>query len=124
MSLEEPTFIKYTVNQAKTYSEQRTSYSPILYDLVLSHHVSTGGKFELLLDLGCGPGNVTRDLAKMFNRAIGLDPSHSMVDIANGIGARDNLSFCVGPAEACDEIDGIEPGSVDLITAAMSVRIF
>lgn len=31
----------------------------------------------MLLDVGCGPGNATRDVALSFDEAIGVDPGVS-----------------------------------------------
>lgn len=123
MTSKDPTFAKYTPEQARKYGKERTSYSTGLYDCILSHHTDTGGNFDLLLDVGCGPGNATRDLAPQFKHAIGLDPGGSMISAANALGTGGNIRFEVGPAELCDQVAGLVPQSVDLITAAMAVSI-
>lgn len=82
---EEETFKQYSEEQVKTYARNRPDYSDTLYNTVLQHHASTGGRDGLLLDVGCGPGNVTRALAGHFQRAVGLDASPSMVRQARAI---------------------------------------
>jgi hypothetical protein len=73
----DPTFRSYSADQAKAYATHRLSYKPAIYDTVLNFHSSTGGNFGLLLDVGCGPGNATRDVALSFDEAIGVDPGVS-----------------------------------------------
>ena len=121
----DPTFRTYSAAQAQAYAAGRGSYAPALYDLILSHHQSTGGRTELLLDVGGGPGNATRDLAPCFDAAIGADPGQEMIDTAGGLGGTDaagnSIEFRVAAAEDIDKIPELAPGRVDLLTAAMSV---
>ncbi|UJR12206.1 hypothetical protein I4U23_016383 [Adineta vaga] len=67
----DPTFRLYTAVQAQTYAAKRGSYSKELYDIVLNYHSRTGGQFNQLVDVGCGPGNITRDLSVFFDCASG-----------------------------------------------------
>jgi trans-aconitate methyltransferase len=62
----EKTFTSFTSAQATAYASGRPAYSPALYDVVFSHHAATGGQFGTLLDVGCGPGNATRDCMQPF----------------------------------------------------------
>lgn len=145
----DPTFKSYTSAQASAYAQQRhgsrssssTSYPPELYSFVLDHHSRTGGRLGTLIDVGCGPGNVARDLAPRFERTIGVDPGEEMVKEARrltalaeegeegeGKGAagwkKASVSFVVGDAgklaDVCRAV-GVEDGSVDLIVAGMAV---
>lgn len=72
-----------------------------------------------------GPGNATRDLSIHFEKVVACDPSASMIATARELGGRtkngEPIIFQVREAERCDTLDGIPPGSVDLITAAMAV---
>ncbi len=53
----DPTFRNYTAAQAQAYAQGRNHYPPALYELIVSHHTSTGGKTDSLVEIGCGPGN-------------------------------------------------------------------
>lgn len=125
MSTSDPTFRAYSASEAKTYATHRLSYSPDLYSTILSHHGSTGGHFSLLLDVGCGPGNATRDLALSFDEAIGCDPGEQMIAAANELGGKtrsgEDVRFVVAGAEELSEIEALRGGSVDLLVAAMAV---
>lgn len=122
----DPTFRLYSAADAKTYATHRLSYSQALYDTVLKHHTKTGGDCGLLLDVGCGPGNATRDVALSFDKAIGCDPGEQMIATAKDIGGKTasgkDIKFIVSPAETLSEIEDLQEGSVDLLTAAMAVR--
>jgi len=122
----DPTFRSYTAEEAKRYASERLAYSQALYDVVLNHHTSTGGKLDLLLDCGCGPGNAPRDLALAFDQAIGVDPGAAMIAAAQEIGGKTKsgteIRFDVAAAEELSSVEGLQPESVDLLTAAMAVR--
>ena len=128
---EERTFKNYTSEQAKTFAAHRGSYNDKLFNVILDHHRSTGGSFGTLLDVGCGPGNSIRSLAKHFDAAHGLDPSPEMINVAKMVGMEDQaaetaggarIDFNVGRAEDMTTIreSGVK---VDLLTAAMAVSI-
>jgi trans-aconitate 3-methyltransferase len=118
----DPTFRAYSTSQARAYGAARTSYTTALYDAILDHHLSSGGKRDLLLDVGCGPGNATRDLAVHFDRAVGADPGAEMIETAKELGGKsglgDEVAFLQRGAEDCEQ--AAEPGSVSLLTAAMA----
>jgi len=118
----DPTFQFYSSAQAKAYAAAREGYDAALYDLVLDHHAATGGQFGLVLDCGCGPGNATRDLALKFDQAIGTDAGSAMIDAAREIGGRTKsgaeIRFEVAPGETFSQMEGLKPGSVDMLTVA------
>lgn len=130
MSTSDPTFSKYTNKHAQKYAKERTSYSQKLYDIIIEHHVKTGGALNTLVDVGCGPGNATRDLALSFDTAIGLDPGQEMINAARqlagvsstgkkieyGIASAEELSQAVRAKGLLTSKNG-----VDLVTAAMAV---
>jgi SAM-dependent methyltransferase len=122
----DPTFRSYSSEQAKFYSSQRFSYDPAIYDVVLDYHSTTGGQLGLVLDIGCGPGNATRDIALSFDQAIGIDAGSAMIERAREIGgvtkSSSAIRFEVSPAEEFSHVKGIAPGSVDMVTSAMAVR--
>ncbi len=125
--MSDPTFTNYSPSEATQYATHRTSYSPALYDLILKHHAQANGSFNLLLDVGCGPGNATRDLATHFEDAVGADPGPAMIGAAEAGSCKSgrDIRFVVQGAESLSEIDGLRGddglGKVDLLSAAMSV---
>ncbi|GAM36736.1 hypothetical protein TCE0_018f06061 [Talaromyces pinophilus] len=143
----DPTFTTYTPTQARTYAQHRLSYPSKLYDTILNHHTSTGGKLNVLADVGCGPGRATRDLAAFFEVGVGLDPGEEMIRTARALSEKEGLGdggeggkvrFAVCGAEDCargvwdvlstfkKEVDHGEGGEgvVDLLTAVMAAHWF
>ncbi len=131
---EEETFRNYDAAQAQSYARHRQDYSRALYDAVLSFHASSGGRDALLLDVGCGPGNVTRALGAHFQHAIGLDASPSMArhaaELSRGATTKtgEPLGFYQASAESLgaelDSPHAIGEGTVDLITVANAAHWF
>lgn len=132
MSSLDPTFSSYNKNQAQKYAQARLSYPSQLYETIITHHTQTGGRLDTLVDVGCGPGNATRDLALSFDHAFGLDPGEEMIISARQTSGmtrtRGEVRFAVAPAENCAGViaemmtAGEGDGKVDLLTAAMAVR--
>ena len=127
---EEQTFKNYSKDEAKEYSSGRPSYHENLIRVILGHHASTGGMFGTLLDVGCGPGNSTRPLAKRFDIAYGIDPSEEMIKTAKELStsspemetyAGSQIQFAVGKAEEMT-FNGKEI-EVDLLTAGTAVGV-
>ncbi|KAL3458256.1 S-adenosyl-L-methionine-dependent methyltransferase [Aspergillus heterothallicus] len=129
----EQTFRSYTAEQGKTYVQNRLDYHPNLYNTVRTHHTSTGGQLDLLLDIGCGPGLAIANLAPHFHHAIGLDPSEGMIatarsripdlpKTASGVPIR----FEVSTAEELGRNleTPVADGSVDLIVIATAAHWF
>ena len=131
MADEEKTFKAYTPTQAQAYlAGRRDSYHDRLYELILQTHANDGGgTFGNLVDLGCGPGNSTRPLARHFDRAWGIDPSEGMIGMARrfseetGAGAETKAGVkIVWEAGRAEDVGaGGREGEVDLITAGMAV---
>ena len=124
MAVLDPTFRNYTSERAAKYAAGRPSYSSPLIAEILNYHTATSGSYGMLLDLGCGPGNSTRDLALSFEHAVGADPSEAMIEVARSSGAvtgsGEKIRWTVGGAEECSGLEGVEQG-VDMIIAGMSV---
>lgn len=125
---DEQTFRSYSKDDAAKYAQHRQQYSDALYDDVLSHHTSTGGALETVLDLGCGPGLATFRLARSFTKTIGLDPSEGMIAVARSLAesspdkAEQAVKFDVSTSE--DISPALIPdSSVDLITAATCAHV-
>lgn len=121
----DPTLRSYSAAQAQTSAVERRSYPNELYDVILKYHTSTGGKSEQLLDVGCGSGNGIRDLSVAFEHALGIDPGAEMIAAARKRDGKtrsgNDIKFEISPAEECSKVNGVEAGTVNLLTAAMSV---
>ncbi|KAG5758891.1 hypothetical protein H9Q72_012974 [Fusarium xylarioides] len=125
---EETTFREYTQAQGEFYAIGRPSYSRELYNIILNHHTSTGGQLGTVVDVGCGTGQATKDLALFFSHAIGLDPSEGMITSARNavrsmavpirfeVSAAETLGIHLQPP--------IADNSVDLLTAATAAHWF
>ena len=123
----ERTFTAFNPSQASSYLRGRGVDNDNLSNLITSHHASKGGQFRNLLDLGCGPGNSTRPLAKYFDEVIGCDPSKGMIDTArkmsNEAGEKretktgKKIEWEVATAEDCLEEMKREEREVDMISA-------
>ncbi|CCF56558.1 hypothetical protein KAFR_0B02610 [Kazachstania africana CBS 2517] len=105
------------------YCRSRPSYPTELYKLINDYHKGT---HEVLVDVGCGPGIATFQLAKelgSFEMMYGTDISPRMIQVAksqNMYGER--LKFVVAP---CYNFDFIEPhDKIDMITAAECAHWF
>lgn len=124
----DPTFRSYTLEEAKIYATHRLSYPEALYNKVLEHHASTGGQFGLLFDVGCGPGNATRDVALSFDEALGADPGEAMIGAARDLGGKmksgKGIRYEVSGAEEISGVEGLARESVDLLISAMAVHWF
>ncbi|KYQ90596.1 putative SAM dependent methyltransferase [Tieghemostelium lacteum] len=96
------------------YRDFRPSYPEELYDIIKK---TAGNQTKLAVDVGCGNGQATVELAKFFDKVIGIDPSEGQ--IKNAI-KRDNIEYLVSPAE---EIK-LPEKSIDMITVAQAVHWF
>ena len=128
MAQSERVFQTYTSAQAEFYRKTRGTYNKTLYDFVLDRHVQSGGGLDQLVDVGCGPGSATADLATYFQRAIGVDPGAGMIQAAKEAGGTTrtgaDIEYVVGVAEDLDQLEEIALQSTDLITAATCAHWF
>ena len=69
------------------------------------------------VDVGCGTGQLSTQLADNFDRVLAFDPSESQIGAAT---AKPNVTYEVGRAENLPVADG----TVDLVTAAQSAHWF
>jgi len=112
---------------AEEYRKHRPGYPKSLYSTLFAYHDSTGGKRDLCIDLGCGPGTATFFLSTAFTKTIGVDPSEPMIEIAksslskNEATLSSKLSFEIGTA---DSLPFLPDHSVDLVTAATAAHWF
>ena len=94
---------------AAHYVPGRPPYSPRLRQ-VLVHELGLDGSGRLL-DVGCGPGVLTLELADLFADVIGLDPEPEMLDEARRRAAgarRPDVRWIEGRAEEIGQL-GVAP---------------
>jgi len=124
----EKTFSSYNREQGNNYANARPDYHPSVYEAVLNSHTSTGGQFDMLVDVGCGPGLAALALAPHFSSTIGLDPSEGMITTARSLGGSTSnpVRFEISTAEELgrDLSPPIQDSSVDLITASNAAHWF
>lgn len=119
------TFRKYSAEQAENYAGVRMGYSSALVDYIVDYHRTTGGQTGTLLDVGCGPGNATRNVAPHFSCVFGADPGEGMIQAAAKLGGTSAtgspIEWHVSSAEDIAKIPDLQHGEVDMITAATAV---
>lgn len=98
------------------YAKSRPVYPKELFEHLVDKADNTG--LHLCIDIGCGPGEATLELAKRFQRVIGVDPSPVMIEQAK-MQARErgitNVEFVVANDE---DFDQKIHGQADVITCA------
>lgn len=100
--------------KAGEYARFRPRYPADLYAWVAAQPRER----RLAVDVGTGNGQAAVELARHFERVVGVDPSAEQ--LANATPAA-NVTYRVGGAEAT----GVEPGSsADLLTAAQAFHWF
>lgn len=116
---------------ASNYSKFRNEYPAVLYQTILAYHdeaaqsaggPSSTGLRKLALDLGCGPGQVTKVLSELFERVLAVDPSESMIRSGKAALPADqysNVEFRVGSA---DNVTFVDDSTVDLLTSGTAGR--
>ncbi|KAF2431124.1 S-adenosyl-L-methionine-dependent methyltransferase [Tothia fuscella] len=74
------------------------------------------------LDIGCGPGSITTDLASRYPQAsfTGIDPGKIFIDKAKDLarerGVEDNTNFLVGNLASIDQVLGTKVGTFDVVS--------
>lgn len=109
-------------DHAAVYSQYRPTYPDTVYKTIKDFYDSKRGEtcnFELAVDVGCGNGQSTLPLCKLFKHVIGYDVSEQQVTA----GPKDvsNLTFKIGPGE---DLGFLKDNSVDLMTVAQALHWF
>ena len=73
-----------------------------------------------LLDVGCGPGILTTDLARCFKEAVGLDPDPEMLAEAERRATREGIANIRWFQALAEEIPQLELGRFKLVTFGQS----
>lgn len=71
-----------------------------------------------LLEIGCGKGRITRDLARHAGRVVAADPDGTALKQARAVVVADNVQFMHAPAGVPD----LPPGSFDLAIYTLSLH--
>lgn len=82
------------------------------------YNISSDAKSGCLLDVGCGPGIITRILAESFERSIGVDVSENLISQAQNTASPHPITFKVGAAESLPVTDS----SADVITVVYALH--
>lgn len=97
----------------QAYAQFRPTYPPALAD----HLAALAPDRRLAVDVGCGNGQLTGDLARHFTRVIGVDPSRDQ--LANAA-PREGVAYLCAPAEHLPaDVQG-----ADLVCAAQAAHWF
>ncbi|HVV77490.1 MAG TPA: trans-aconitate 2-methyltransferase [Mycobacteriales bacterium] len=74
---------------------------------------------SLVVDLGCGPGTLTRTLARRWPGAdvIGVDSSQEMIDRAESESASARLRYMCADLRSWLRADGTRPGAPDVVVS-------
>lgn len=109
---------------ADDYAKYRPTYPWSLYEHIKEYHDKvTGGKpIKEAVDLACGTGQATQDVAKLSEHVIGFDHAEVMVEQANKQFSDSQFDFKVGADLTFAK--ELKPGSVDLLTVAEAAHYF
>jgi SAM-dependent methyltransferase len=99
---------------ADLYGEARPGYPAALYDDLWA--LAGLGADAAVLEVGCGAGQATRDLAPRAGRVTAVDPGPNLVAEARARVASANVDWRVGRFEDVDA----EPGAFDLVASAQA----
>lgn len=78
---------------ASQYLRARIPIPPYLIDYCFAYHELSGkspAKWDAVLDLGCGPGQLAVHMSKRFKHVYGRDVSQQMIDIARTLPRMDD----------------------------------
>lgn len=107
------TFKDHSSGHAARYAKARPLYPDALFDWL----AATSPRRGLAWDAGCGNGQATLALARVFDRVIGTDPSAEQIAQAT---PAPNIEYRVEAAEA----PSLGERSVDLIVVAQALHWF
>lgn len=82
------------------------------------------GRDDVLLDLCCGNGLITRRLARACKAVIGVDCSRRLIEVARKRSAAPNLAYMEGAAEELDRLDlGASPDKLSMVQALQHLNV-
>ena len=113
MTTSAPAFADHFSAVAAQYANARPEYPAALFDWIASIVPAHAVAWEA----GCGSGQASRDLARVFDRVHATDPSAAQIAQAQGPA---HVTFAVEPGERCSLPDA----SVDAICIAQALHWF
>jgi len=105
---------------AEHYVNGRPPYSRDLAR-VLGEQVP-GGLSGRLLDVGCGPGILTIELAPLFDEAVGLDPDPDMLAVGAARARDAGISNIIWLQDVAENLDRLDLGGFRLVTFGQSLH--
>lgn len=103
--------------QGCAYAAFRPRYPPQLYQHILRFAgLEDPAQRGLAVDLGCGSGQASADLAALFSRVVGIDASAEQ--LAHADRSKPNVEYRCGPVEKT----GLPPQCADLVAAATALH--
>ncbi|CAI4064203.1 hypothetical protein SKDZ_08G2550 [Saccharomyces kudriavzevii ZP591] len=106
--------------EATHYNNVRPSYPQSLVSEVMKFHK---GPCKSLVDIGCGTGKATFLFEPYFEEVIGIDPSSSMLSIAEKERNDRKLDGKIRFINAFGEdLSSIQPGTVDTVIGAEAIH--
>ncbi|XP_071944251.1 putative methyltransferase DDB_G0268948 [Antedon mediterranea] len=110
------------VEHASLYDKYRPTYPQQLIDSItqfMKDNCKLNDGFESAVDIGCGTGQLTRDLASSFKNVIGVDVSEAQLQCArHSTMNKHNIVYKFGDEQNIP----VDPSSVDLVTCAQAVH--
>lgn len=103
-------------NTAEAYDRYRPRYPAELFEAIRSYADLAPGD-DRILEIGCGPGIATVELAKWGNSLLALEPAPAMADIARTkLASSPHVEVLTATFEGWE----LEPGAFGLATCAQS----
>lgn len=99
---------------AGLYGAVRPGYPAALFEDLAAYAGLTGA--EAVLEVGCGPGQATGDLAARAGRVLAVDPGPALVDEARARVTAANVDFAVARFEDLE----VEAGAFRLVASAQA----
>jgi len=102
---------------AGCYARYRPRYPRAVFDRIIE--VFEPGGEDILLDLGCGTGEVVLPLAAYFGKVLAWDPDGEMLEIARRKAAEQGATNIVFEQKSSDDLPGLDK-KIKLVTMGQS----
>lgn len=107
---------------SQNYSSFRPRYPSTLYDdFLIPYHQ---GRRNALLDLGCGPGIVTRPLSTYFKSVTGTDPSGVMLESARENTPSEQYPNITYRQASAENLPFVPDASIDMVVVGQAAHWF
>jgi SAM-dependent methyltransferase len=99
------------------YADYRPKYPRVVFDKMIE--VFKPNKGDVLLDLGCGTGEITLPLAKHFEKVLAWDPDGEMLEIAKRKTEEQGITNIIFEQKSSDDLINLR-GRIKLCTMGQS----